>query len=35
VHVFKASVLAATGAELSDDAAILCIDWHGSGAALR
>jgi serine phosphatase RsbU (regulator of sigma subunit) len=35
VHVFKASVLAATGAELCDDAAILCIDWHGSGAALR
>lgn len=30
VHVFKASVLAATGAELADDAAVLCIDWHGS-----
>ncbi len=32
VHVFKASVLAATGAELGDDAAVLCIDWHGSGS---
>ena len=30
VHAFKASVLAATGAELADDAAVLCIDWHGS-----
>lgn len=30
VHVFKASVLAATGAKLADDAAVLCIDWHGS-----
>ena len=30
VHVFKAAVLAATGAELADDAAVLCIDWHGS-----
>ncbi|MFP5317588.1 MAG: SpoIIE family protein phosphatase [Acidimicrobiia bacterium] len=29
VHLFKASVLAATGAELGDDAAVLCIDWHG------
>jgi serine phosphatase RsbU (regulator of sigma subunit) len=28
VHLFKASVLAATGAELADDAAVLCIDWH-------
>ena len=31
VHRFKASVLAATGAALADDAAVLCIDWHGSG----
>ncbi|MGI8684279.1 MAG: PP2C family protein-serine/threonine phosphatase [Acidimicrobiales bacterium] len=30
VHVFKAAVLAASGAELADDAAVLCIDWHGS-----
>jgi len=30
VHVFKASVLAATEAELHDDASVLCIDWHGS-----
>ena len=28
VHVFKTSVLAATGAELADDAAVLCIDWR-------
>lgn len=32
VHAFKASVLAATGAELTDDAAVMCIDWHGTGA---
>ena len=31
VHAFKAAVLAASGAELSDDAAVLCIDWRGSG----
>ena len=30
VHVFKAAVLAATGAELGDDAAVLCLDWRGS-----
>jgi hypothetical protein len=30
VHAFKASVLAATGAELADDAAVMCIDWHRS-----
>jgi len=30
VHVFKAAVLAATGAELVDDAAVLCVDWHGA-----
>ena len=30
VHVFKSSVLAATRAELADDAAVLCIDWRGS-----
>lgn len=30
VHVFKAAVLAATGAELGDDASVLCLDWHGS-----
>jgi serine phosphatase RsbU (regulator of sigma subunit) len=30
VHIFKTSVLTATGAELADDAAVLCIDWHGS-----
>jgi len=30
VHVFKASILAIAGAELADDAAVLCIDWHGS-----
>ena len=29
---FKSSVLAATGGELGDDAAILCIDWRGSTA---
>lgn len=29
VQVFKTSVLAATGAQLGDDAAILCVDWHG------
>lgn len=29
VHVFKAAVLAATGAELGDDASVLCLDWHG------
>jgi serine phosphatase RsbU (regulator of sigma subunit) len=28
VHAFKAAVLAATGAELDDDAAVVCIDWH-------
>ncbi|MEA2901636.1 MAG: hypothetical protein QOH36_1523 [Actinomycetota bacterium] len=32
VHVFKASVLAATQADLADDASVLCIDWHGSRA---
>ena len=30
VHLFKASVLAATEAQLGDDASLLCIDWHGS-----
>ncbi|HUQ63243.1 MAG TPA: SpoIIE family protein phosphatase [Acidimicrobiales bacterium] len=30
VHAFKASVLAAARAELDDDAAVVCIDWHGS-----
>jgi len=30
VHAFKASVLAASAAELGDDASVLCIDWHGS-----
>ena len=30
VHVFKAAVLAATGAELGDDASVLCLDWHGT-----
>jgi serine phosphatase RsbU (regulator of sigma subunit)/GAF domain-containing protein len=30
VHVFKAAVLAATGAELGDDASVLCLDWHGA-----
>ncbi|MDQ6909375.1 MAG: SpoIIE family protein phosphatase [Actinomycetota bacterium] len=30
VHAFKASVVAAAQAELDDDAAVLCIDWHGS-----
>lgn len=35
VHVFKTSVLAATGAELADDAAVLCIDWHGKAPAAR
>jgi serine phosphatase RsbU (regulator of sigma subunit) len=29
VHAFKTAVLAATGAELNDDAAVLCIDWRG------
>lgn len=29
VHAFKTAVLAATG-ELADDAATVCIDWHGS-----
>jgi serine phosphatase RsbU (regulator of sigma subunit) len=29
VHAFKTAVLAATGAELHDDAAVLCIDWRG------
>lgn len=29
VHAFTASVLAAAEAQLDDDAAILCIDWHG------
>jgi serine phosphatase RsbU (regulator of sigma subunit) len=29
VHAFKAAVLAASGAQLADDAAVLCIDWHG------
>ncbi|MGI8808943.1 MAG: SpoIIE family protein phosphatase, partial [Acidimicrobiales bacterium] len=33
VHVFKAAVLAASGAELADDAAVLCIDWHGGPPA--
>jgi serine phosphatase RsbU (regulator of sigma subunit)/GAF domain-containing protein len=32
VHVFKASVLAATSADLGDDASVLCIDWHGSAS---
>ncbi len=32
VHAFKASVLAATAAELGDDASVLCIDWHGSNS---
>jgi serine phosphatase RsbU (regulator of sigma subunit) len=30
VHAFKNAVLAATGAELQDDAAVLCIDWRGT-----
>lgn len=30
VHAFKTAVLAATGAELADDAGVVCIDWHGS-----
>ena len=30
VHAFKTEVLAATGAELADDAAVMCIDWHGT-----
>jgi serine phosphatase RsbU (regulator of sigma subunit) len=30
VHAFKAAVLAATGAALNDDAAILCVDWRGA-----
>ena len=33
VQVFKAAVLAASGAELADDAAVLCIDWHGGPPA--
>jgi serine phosphatase RsbU (regulator of sigma subunit) len=33
VHVFKAEVLTASGAELADDAAVLCLDWHGSPPA--
>jgi len=32
VHAFKASVLAATAAELGDDASVLCIDWHGNNS---
>ena len=35
VHVFKASVLAATQAQLADDASVLCIDWHGQAADQR
>ncbi|MFN2505906.1 MAG: ANTAR domain-containing protein [Acidimicrobiales bacterium] len=35
VHAFKAAVLAATNAELDDDAAVLCIDWHGTGPSAR
>ena len=35
VHVFKSSVLAATEAELGDDASLLCIDWHGPAAGPR
>jgi len=35
VHVFKASVLAATEARLDDDASVLCIDWHGGGPPAR
>ncbi len=30
VHLFTASVLAAAEAGLDDDAAVVCIDWHGS-----
>ncbi len=30
VHAFKAAVLAATGDELRDDAAVLCLDWRGT-----
>jgi serine phosphatase RsbU (regulator of sigma subunit) len=30
VQAFKTAVLAATGAELQDDAAVLCIDWRGN-----
>jgi hypothetical protein len=26
-------VLSATGGDLRDDAAAVCIDWHGPGAA--
>jgi len=33
VHVFKAVVLAASAAELADDAAVVCIDWHGGPPA--
>ncbi|HUR22808.1 MAG TPA: SpoIIE family protein phosphatase, partial [Acidimicrobiales bacterium] len=33
VHVFKAAVLAASASELADDAAVLCIDWHGGPPA--
>lgn len=35
VHIFKALVLAATGAELEDDVAVLCIDWHGPARRAR
>jgi hypothetical protein len=36
VHAFKTAVLAATGAELQDDAAVLCIDWRGNaGLAIQ
>jgi len=31
VHSFKTSVLAAAAAGLDDDAALLCLDWHGAG----
>jgi len=34
VHVFKSAVLAASAAELADDAAVLCIDWHGGPPTL-
>jgi predicted ThiF/HesA family dinucleotide-utilizing enzyme len=30
VHAFKASVVAAARAELDDNVAVICIDWHGS-----
>ena len=29
VHAFKSSVLAASEADLDDDASLLCIDWYG------